>query len=106
MVVGIDRWSDHSLDEAFRGIREDRDEARAEHAEMKTAINELRAEMVARFTAQENDAKATAASLAADARRERAETRRATLQLIGVLGAAAIAAAGGIIIALATGGVG
>lgn len=100
----IDRWSDHSLDEAFRGIREDRtedrEEAKAEHTAIKQRVEAVsdqcrseHAAVMARLVKQDE---------ARDA--ARLESRKAILAFAGVLLAAIIAAGGAIVVALLAGG--
>lgn len=100
----VERWSDHSLDEAFRvvreDIREDRDEAKAEHAEIRKRVDGVSAQCRA------DHEKVMARLVAQDEARDvaRLETRKAIIAFAGVLIAAVIAAGGAIFIALATGG--
>ncbi len=98
------RWSDHALDEAFRGlredIREDRDEARAEHTSIGQRVEQVSVQCRAEHAAvmerllRQDDARDAA----------RGEARKASLQLIGVVLAAVIAAGSAIVVALLAGG--
>jgi ferric-dicitrate binding protein FerR (iron transport regulator) len=99
-----ERWTDHSLDEAFRGVREDikedREEARDEHAEISRRVEavsqQCRHEHAAVMTRLEKQDSARDAA--------RLESRKAILAFAGVLLAAVIAAGGAIVVALLAGG--